>query len=115
MTGQAGLFESNYLRATPEKIARCEVQLPVTESGTYKICLMYFPNEKNASNAKITVKHAKEESVLDWNFKKGDRWGFAVVLGEYYLEKDKPASVTISNTGADGFIVADGFGFIKIK
>jgi hypothetical protein len=114
VTGQAGLFESNYLRAAPDKAARCEVQLPIKESGTYKICLMYFPNEKNASNAKITVKTSKEESVVDWNFKKGDRWGFAVVLGEYYLDKDKPASVTISNTGADGFIVADGIGFIKL-
>jgi hypothetical protein len=112
--GQAGLFESNYYQAAPEKAARCEFQLPVKESGTYKICLMYFPNEKNASNAKITVKTALEEAVVDWNFKKGDRWGFAVVLGEYYLEKDKPASVTISNTGTDGFIVADGIGFIKL-
>lgn len=115
VTGQVGLFESNYLRAAPEKAARCEYQLPIKESGTYKICLMYFPNEKNASNAKITVKFALEEEVVDWNFKKGDRWGFAVVLGEYVLDKDKPTSLTISNTNADGFIVADGVGFIKVR
>ena len=115
VTGQAGLFEANYFRAAPEKPAHCEYQLPIKESGTYKICMIYFPNEKNASNAKITVKNDLEESVVDWNFKKGDRWGFAVVLGEYYLDKDKPASVTISNTGADGFIVADGVGFIKVN
>jgi len=76
---------------------------------------MYFPNEQNASNAKLTVKHATGEDVVDWNFKKGDLWGFAVVVGEYYLYKDKPASVTLSNTNADGFIVADGVGFIKVK
>lgn len=115
VTGQVGLFVSNYLHAAPEKEARCEYQIPVKESGKYKICLMYFPNEKNASNAKITIKTALEESVVEWNFKKGDRWGFAVVLGEYYLEKDKPASVMISNTGADGFIVADGIGFRKVE
>jgi hypothetical protein len=115
VTGQAGLFETNYLRAAPEKAARCEYQLPIKESGIYKICLMYFPNENNASNAKIIVKYALEEAVVDWNFKKGDRWGFAVVLGEYYLDKDKPASVTISNTNANGFIVADGVGYIKVK
>jgi len=115
VTGMWGLFKANYLHAAPEKAARCEYQLPIKESGTYKICLMYFPNEKNASNAKITVKHAQEESVVDWNFKKGDQLGFAVIVGEYYLDKEKPASVTISNTGADGFIVADGVGFIKVK
>ena len=76
---------------------------------------MYFPNEKNASNVKITVKHALEETDVVWNFKKGDQYGFAVALGEYYLNKDQPTSVTISNTGADGFIVADGVGFIKVS
>ncbi len=111
--GLVGLFEANYLRAAPEKAAQCVYQLPVKESGNYKICLMYFPNEKNASNAKITVKYAQKESVIDWNFKKGDKLGFAVQVGEYYLDKEKPASVTISNTGADGFIIADGVGFIK--
>jgi len=115
VTGQAGLFESNYLHAAPENLARCEYRLPIKESGTYKICLNYFPNEKNASNAKITVKHAQGKDVVDWNFRKGDRWGFAVVVGEYYFDKDKPASVTISNENADGFIVADGVGYIKIK
>ncbi|MCU0462695.1 MAG: right-handed parallel beta-helix repeat-containing protein [Bacteroidales bacterium] len=115
VTGMWGLFEANYLHACPEKAARCEYQLSVKESGIYKICMMYFPDEKNASNAKITVNHSKGEEIINWNFKKGDQYGFAVVLGEYYLDKDKPASVTISNTDADGFIVADGVGFIKVN
>jgi len=41
VTGQAGLFESNNLQAAPEKVARCEIQLPVKESGNYKICLIF--------------------------------------------------------------------------
>ncbi len=68
---------------------------------------MYFPNEKNASNAKITVIHSGGEDVVNWNFRKGDRLGFAIEIGVYQLDKDRPASVTISNTNADGFIVAD--------
>jgi hypothetical protein len=115
VTGHMGLFESNYSRAAPAKAARCEFRLPIKESGTYKICLMYFPNAKNASNAKITVKHSKGEDAVDWNFKKGDSLGFAVVVGEYYLDMDKPSSVIISNANADGFIVADGVGYIKVK
>jgi hypothetical protein len=113
--GQVGLFEAKFLRASSEKPAHCEYQLSIKESGTYKICLMYFPNEKNASNAKINVKFAKGADSIDWNFKKGDRWGFAVLVGEYQLDKDKSSSVTISNTNADGFIVADGVGYIKVK
>jgi len=37
------------------------------------------------------------------------------VVGEYQLDKDKTASVIVTNTGADGFIVADGVGFIKVN
>jgi hypothetical protein len=115
VTGMWGLFVANYFNAAPSRAAQCEYQLPIKESGTYKICLMYFPNAKNASNAKITVKHSKGEDAVDWNFKKGDSLGFAVVVGEYYLDMDKPSSITISNANADGFIVADGVGFIKVK
>ncbi len=115
VSGMSGLFEYNYFQAAPEQSASCTFQLPVTESGVYKICLMYFPKDKNASNAKITVKYANGEKTVDWNFRKGDRWGFALLVGEYQFDKDKAASLTISNTGADGFIVADGVGFIKVQ
>jgi hypothetical protein len=115
ISGLNGLFEYNHLHAAPEQTASCTYQLPVTESGVYKICLMYFPKDKNASNAKIKVKYADGEETVEWNFRKGDWLGFALVVGEYQLDKDKPASVTISNTGADGFIIADGVGFLKVN
>jgi hypothetical protein len=114
VSGMAGLFEYNHLQAPPGQPATCIYHLPVTASGTYKICLMYFPNEKNASNATIKITHGEVEDLVEWDFQKGDRLGFAVELGLYNFEKDKPASVSISNPGADGFIVADGVGFIKI-
>ncbi len=115
ITGTWGLFEYNYMHAAPENSANCTFQLPVTESGLYKITLMYFPRNTNASNAKITLTHANGEETIEWNFRKGDGLGFAVEVGEYPLNKDNPATLTISNSGADGFIVADGVGFIKVK
>ncbi|MCP4309672.1 MAG: hypothetical protein GY790_00280 [Bacteroidetes bacterium] len=115
VSGMAGLFKYRHKQASPEKGAQCTYNLQVVESGTYKICLMYFPDEKNASNATITVKHSEGEDVVKWNFRQGDRLGFAVEIGAYPLVKDKPASVTISNRDSDGFIVADGVGFIKIS
>jgi hypothetical protein len=87
-TGMWGLFEYNYMQASPEKSAGCTYQLPVTEQGLYKVTLMYFPGDKNASNAKITVVHANGQETLDWNFRKGDGLGFAVEVGEYQLNKD---------------------------
>ena len=114
VTGFWGLFEYNYLHAPKGKAAYCEFRLPVKKSGLYKLCLMYFPKETNASNAEITVRHADGEDSINWNFRKGDELGFAVEIGNYQLDKEKPASVTIRNTDADGFIVADGVGFIKV-
>lgn len=115
VTGMWGLFEYNHLQASPEQYAQCTYLLPVKESGRYKICLMYFPKDENASNAKIKVKHASGEETLEWNFRKGDKLGFAVRVGEYYFDNVQQAEVTISNEEADGFIVADGVGFIKVK
>jgi hypothetical protein len=114
VSGMWELFEYHFLQAAPGDAASCTYQLPVSESGRYKICLIYFPNEENASNARINIVHAGGEEVVNWNFKKGDPLGFAVEIGGYHLDKGKPASVTISNENADGFIVADGVGFIKV-
>jgi hypothetical protein len=114
VTGMSGLFEYNFLHAAPGEAASCTYQLPVSESGRYKICLIYFPNEENASNASIHIVYAGGEEVVNWNFRKGDALGFAVEIGGYQLDKDKSASVTISNENADGFIVSDGIGFIKV-
>ena len=74
---------------------------------------MYFPDEKSASNAKISIQHASGVENLSWNFKKGDPLGFSVSVGEYYFEKGKSATVTISNENANGYIIADGVGIIK--
>jgi len=115
VSGMRDLFEANYKQAAPDKPAQCEYQFKIKKSGMYKICLMYFPNEKNASNATISVKHAQGEAVVEWNFKKGDNLGFAVPVGNYYFDKDKPASIRISNANTDGFIVADGVGFLYIN
>jgi hypothetical protein len=34
-------------------------------------------------------------------------------VGEFYFEKSKPATISISNENADGFIIADAVGLIK--
>jgi hypothetical protein len=114
VTGMSKLFQHNYKVASADYPSKCTYKLPVTESGIYKICLMYFPNDRNASNAKITIMHAGGEDVIEWDFQKGDKYGFALQIGEYQLDPDTPATVSISNEDADGYIVADGVGFVKV-
>ncbi len=113
IAGMRNLFSYNCQQASPTGSAQVTYQLPVKEAGKYKVCLMYFPDNKNATNAKITIHHADGIEKMEWNFRQGDNLGFSVRVGEYYFEKGKPATVTISNENADGFIVADAVGFIK--
>ena len=113
INGLRNLFNYNCQQAAPGQAAQCTYQLPVSESGLYKVCLAYFPDEKSASNAKITIQHASGVENLEWNFRKGDKLGFALKVGVYYFEKGKPATLTISNENADGYIIADGVGIVK--
>ena len=113
IAGMRNLFNYDCLQAAPGQPAECTYQLPVRESGLYKVCLMYFPDAKSASNAKITIQHAKGSDSLVWDLRKGDPLGFSLRIGEYYFDKDKPATFTISNDLADGYIIADGVGLVK--
>jgi Right handed beta helix region len=115
ISGFRNLFNYTCLQAAPGQAAQCTYQLPVSESGLYKVCLMYFPDEKNASNARVSIQHADGVKSLEWNFRKGDKYGFALRVGEFYFDKDQPASLTISNENADGALIADGVGFIKMN
>lgn len=113
IAGMRNLFQYDCKQAAPEKAAQCIYQLPVREAGMYKLCIMYFPDEKAATNATITIQHAGGMETKSWNFRKGDNLGFAIKIGEYYFEKGKPATLTISNQNADGHIIADAVGMIK--
>lgn len=113
IAGLRNLFNYDCQQAAPDQSASCTYRLPITESGLYKVCIMYFPDEKSASNAKITVEHANGTENMNWNFRKGDNLGFAIRIGEFYFERGKPAHLKISNENADGYIIADGVGIIK--
>lgn len=113
IAGLRNLFSYNCQKAAPDQPAQVTYQLPISESGKYTICLMYFPDDQNASNAKITIQHAEGVEKVEWNFRKGDRLGFSLRVGEYFFDKAKPASLTISNENSNGYIIADGVGFVK--
>jgi hypothetical protein len=115
IAGLRNLFNYDCQQAAADQPASCTYQLQISEPGLYKVCIMYFPDEKAASNATITIVHAKGTEKMNWNFRKGDNLGFSISLGEFYFEKGKPATFTISNENADGHIIADGVGIIKQK
>jgi hypothetical protein len=109
------LFSFNILEATQDDPAIITYTLPVEEDGAYQISLLYLPHEKNASNARIEIHHAEGISLKKWDMRIGDRFGFALEMGQYNLKKDKIAKVIISNEGTDGIVVANSIAFVKVN
>ena len=112
-SGMGNLFRFSLLEADKAQPASISYTIPIPEDGTYQISLLYSPDGKNASNATIQVHHADGIDEKSWNMKKGDKYGFALEVGVYRFEKNKPAKLIISNAGADGIVVADSVAFVK--
>lgn len=113
--GMGSLFSFNLLETAKDKPAEISYTLPITEDGTYQISLLYVPNKKNASNAKIQVHHAEGVRDISWDMKKGDKYGFALEVGKYPFKQGSQAKVVISNEGANGIVVADSVAFVKVS
>jgi len=108
------LFLYNYLKAAADKPALVTYYLPIREPGTYKICLIYLPGENNASNARLSIFHADGQDEKTWNMKEGHELGFAIEVGKYRFDPNRPAMITVSNSKANGYIITDAIAFIKI-
>jgi hypothetical protein len=111
-TGLAGLFEFNFLRASGGT-NEATYTLPITESGSYQISLLYSPDAANASDALVRIRHADGVSDVRWNMRSGSQHGFAVEIGEYNFETGQTATVTLSTEGATGYVVADSVAFVR--
>ena len=113
ITGFWNLFSFNILETSGDKPSKITYTLPIEEDGTYQVSLMYLPDEKNASNAKVQIHHTEGMSEQQLNMKIGDQFGFAIEIGEYPFMKDGMAKVIISNDHADGIVVANSVAFVK--
>lgn len=105
-TSIAGYNGANYLHddntGKGQKSVRFDLNVPVT--GVYKIYLRWTAHTNRASNVPITVLHdgGRADHVIDQR-SNGSRW---VLLGSYTFTP-AAGSITVSNTGADGYVVAD--------
>ncbi len=79
---------------------------PLPKAGKYEVFLAVVPNANRATNARVTVRHAAGSTEVAVNLSKGPA-GNLVSLGTYEFAADQPASVTIGNAGANGFVVID--------
>lgn len=83
------------------------------EPGHYEVRLIYPPNKNRASNATVTIEFLERE-VHKVNQREASKDG-----GSFYLlgvfEFGQYGSVTVSNEGADGYVVIDGVQWLPVE
>ncbi len=105
-----GFVGSTYLLDNNEgqghKSIRFAVQVPKT--GRYEVRIAYTPNANRADNVPVTIVHAGGESQQSVNQKlRPPIDGEFMSLGTFTFNADGDSAVIISNTGANGHVIAD--------
>ncbi len=96
-----------------EKSATFTATIP--EAGDYEIRLLFTWHENRSSRTKVTVTGTGEEETLRINQRQpamNDR--VPNTLGIFRFEANAKARVTISNEGADGYVIVDGLQILPI-
>ncbi len=97
-----------------EKTAVFKAALP--EVGRYEVRLAYSVSSNRATNALVTVRHAEGETETRVNQRQDPPIdGLFISLGTFRFMREEPAIVTVSNTGADGYVIADAVQFIPVE
>lgn len=117
--GLEGLFEFDYLAANAAisgpTSGEAVFRLPVSQDGDYEVSLLYLPGGDRASKVPISVAHADGVARLDWNMRRGSRFGFAVPIGVFRFTAGGDHVVRLGTNGADGKVVADAVAFVKVE
>ena len=91
----------------------------IPTEGDYDIVFIYVPHPNRASNVPVMVSavsaptHTTNEVTRKVDERRTDTDGF-VSLGKFHLAQGRATSVTVSNRGTDGYVVADGVQFIPV-
>ena len=94
--------------------ARFEAKL--TKTGKYEVRFASPPNSNRCSKVQIDIQHAGGTKSLTVNEKLAPPIeGLWFSIGEFEFSADRPASVTVSNKDADGYVVIDAVQFIPAK
>jgi hypothetical protein len=87
----------------------------LTKPGKYRVMLAAPPNTNRASNALVEVQHSGGVQKMKLNLKepKAGEGVFWLDLGEFECGND--TAITISNEGADGYVVVDGARWLPVE
>ena len=94
------------------KTATFETKLP--KAGRYEVRLACPPNGNRATNTPVEIVHAggTKKIAVDQRAPKID--DLFVSLGTFDFTPDKPATVTVSNAGTDGYVIIDAVQWLPV-
>lgn len=82
----------------------------IPDAADYDIRLLYTTHENRSSRTRVTIHRGEKEQTVVVNQRETPR-----SLGVFRLETAAPLTVTVSNAGANGFVVVDGLQLIPIR
>lgn len=87
----------------------------ITESGDYEVRLLYVATKNRATNVPVIIHSANGTKEVKVNQREEVlQGGVPRALGVFRFEAGGRASLEITNTGADGYVVVDGVQFVPV-
>lgn len=119
-TKQTAVFGPAYRHDNHQKGGPCQATFTpqITEAGEYEVRLCYVPTNNRSTRTRVILLTADgiEEATLNQQQPLLDKSGVPRALGVYRFDPKsaKPAALTVTNAGADGFVVVDAVQFIPV-
>lgn len=82
--------------------------------GRYQVSIAYPPHENRSRSVAVTIKHSGGESIVKVDQRRAPADGLFEPLGEFDFD-GQSAAVVISNSGSDGYVVADAVRWVPVK
>jgi N-acetylneuraminic acid mutarotase len=110
----AGFVGSNYLHdSAGGKGSRSVKFAPALAGGTYEVYINYTSSKNRDDAVPVDIVHNGGTTTKFVDERTGG--GTWVALGQYDFAAGSAGAVTISNTGTDGYVVADAVRFVTVS
>ncbi|MBM3858395.1 MAG: FAD-dependent oxidoreductase [Verrucomicrobia bacterium] len=117
LTGEwqaSGTYQHDQNKDKGAKSARFELKVP--GDGLYEVRLAYVPNRNRATNVPVAIESADGATTVRVNQRETPPLDDKTVsLGKFRFTAAKPAVVTISNEGTDGYVIIQAVQLLPAK
>jgi hypothetical protein len=94
------------------KSVRFAARIPA--AGKYEVRMSYTPNPNRATNVPVTIRHAGVDTTIQVNQRLRPPVESAFVsLGTFHWEEGQEFTLTVSNEGANGYVVVDAVQLVR--